>query len=48
MFKIASKAIGGPVGPPFFLWGLISAGAPVNLRAMKTGIILINRCIITC
>ena len=36
------------MGPPFFLQGLLSAVAPVNLAAMKTGIILINRCIITC
>jgi hypothetical protein len=46
--EIASKAIGGPAGPPFFVRGLISAVPAVNVRAMKTGIILINRCIITC
>ena len=46
---IASKAIGAvPSRPPLFLFGLISAVAPVNVRAMKTGIILITRCIITC
>jgi hypothetical protein len=31
-----------------FSFRLLSAVAPANLRAMKTGIILINRCIITC
>jgi hypothetical protein len=40
--------LGGPLGPPLFLSGLISAVPAVNLRRMKTGIILINRCIITC
>jgi len=40
--------LGGPYGPPLFLFGLISARAPVNVPAMKTGIILITRCIITC
>ncbi len=32
----------------FLLFGLISGRATVNLRAMKTRFILINRCIITC
>jgi len=47
-FYVASKAIGRPFGAAIFLSGLISGRSAVNLRPMKTGIILINRCIITC
>lgn len=43
----ASKAIGGPSGPPF-LFVLDFRQASGHIRPMKTGIILINRCIITC
>jgi len=35
-------------GPPSFLLRLISAPRPANLAPMKTEIILITGCIITC
>jgi hypothetical protein len=46
-FKYRLQSDWRPGGAAFFLSGLISAVPPVNLRPMKTGIILINRCIIT-
>jgi hypothetical protein len=46
--SIASKAFGRSFVAAPFLFGLLSGGTPVNLRAMKSPIILINRGIITC